>query len=223
VALASPALRGWMPGPLPSAIAGYVAQWPTPPGQSTATLFPLFPWMSYALVGACLGLHIGRAHQQGRASRLALMLAAAALPLGLATCEPLPVATFLREQWPWLTQLLRTTYRLAAALLLGGLAIALVHRRIPLREPLLALGRASLVVYWVHLQFAFGSASKPIARALDFEAWAMGLVLLTAVMIVVAMAWLRLRARVLRAARTSRARGGDHDAAGLRTRSTAHP
>lgn len=219
VGLATPLLRAWMPGPLPPALAGYVAQWDPGPGQSVATLFPLFPWMSYALVGACVGVHLGRAqrrHDQG-AARLMLKLAGASIVLVLLTCEPLATARFVRQHWPWLTQLLRAGYRVGAALLLGGLAILLAYPKVPMRGVLVAFGRASLVVYWVHLQFAFGSAAKPIARALGFEAWALGLGLLTAAMAALAVTWVRFRARRRGAADRRAARTVNADPAALGT------
>lgn len=218
VALATPVLRAWMPGPLPPALAGYVAQWEPRPGNTVATLFPLFPWMSYAFVGSVVGMRLGRTQRSGgSAVRLMLLLAAASIALVLLTCEPLPVARALRDQWPWLTQALRVAYRVGAALLLGGLALLLAHPKAPLRSALIALGRASLLVYWVHLQFAFGSAAKPIAHALDFEGWAVGLGTLTVAMAAMAMAWLRFRARRRAASGTHTARAVDPGPAALGT------
>jgi hypothetical protein len=130
-----------------------------------------------------------------------LWLAGAALVLALLTCEPLAPARALRAQWPDVAPLLRVAYRVGAAVLLGGVAVLLAHPRSPLRAPLVALGRASLVVYWVHLQFAFGAAVKPIMRTLDFSAWSIGLVVLCAVMAALATGWVRLRTWLRREAR----------------------
>jgi uncharacterized membrane protein len=201
-ALATPAARASMPGPLPPALAGYIAQWETLPGQPLPTLFPLFPWISYALVGAWVGLRLGeKQRRDGGGARFAVRLAAAAAVLVLVACEPLPTARFLRAHWPWLAPLLRVGYRVGAALLLGGLAVLVAHPRTPLRGVPIALGRASLVIYWVHLQFAFGSAAKPIVRTLDFDGWAVGLGVLTVAMTVLASTWVGFRTRLRRAAR----------------------
>jgi uncharacterized membrane protein len=216
VALLTPGLRGWLPGPLPTALAGYVAQWDIPQGQPWPTLFPLFPWISYALVGACIGLHLGRAQlRHGGGARFALMLAAGSVLLILVACEPLPTARFLRMHWPWLTPLLRVAYRVGVALLLGGLAVLLAHPRLPLRGVPIALGRASLVIYWIHLQFAFGASAKPIVRALDFQAWAIGLAMLTMAMSALAILWVRLRASLHRAASRQGTRAVGADPAAL--------
>jgi hypothetical protein len=216
IALLTPGLRGWLPGPLPVALAGYVAQWDIPPGQPWPTLFPLFPWISYALVGACVGLHLGRAQRRdGSGARVALTLAAGSVLLIWLACEPLPVARSLRMHWPWLTPLLRVTYRVGVALLLGGLAVLLAHPRLPLRGVPIALGRASLLIYWIHLQFAFGASAKPIVRALDFQAWAIGLAVLTVAMSALAITWVRLRTSLRRAMSKQNTRAVGADPAAL--------
>ena len=73
---------------------------------------------------------------------------------------------------------MRTAYRVGAALVLGGLAVGLSRPRVPLRSALLTLGRASLFVYWVHLEFAFGILAKPIAHRLPLLTWPLDLALL---------------------------------------------
>jgi uncharacterized membrane protein len=197
VALLTPLVRDTMPGPLPAAIAGYVAQWDLPPGQRLPTLFPLFPWLTYALVGATVGLHVGRVQRRdGGGARLTLLLAAASLGVVLIAYEPLPPARFLMTHWPWLQSLLRVAYRAGVVMLLGGLAVLLAHPRVPrpIRGVPIVFGRASLPIYWIHLQFAFGAAASSIVRKLSFDAWAIGLAVLTLAMIPVALLWLRLRA-----------------------------
>jgi fucose 4-O-acetylase-like acetyltransferase len=56
-------------------------------------------------------------------------------------------------------------------LLLSGVALALSRVSTPLLAPLRSLGRASLLVYWVHLEFAFGAAARPLLRRLDLASW----------------------------------------------------
>ena len=76
IATLTPWARDLVPGRLPHAIAGYIAAWDVAPGLPQPTLFPLFPWLAYAFVGASIGLHLGRIHRDGRsAERAALILA----------------------------------------------------------------------------------------------------------------------------------------------------
>ncbi|HMI90253.1 MAG TPA: heparan-alpha-glucosaminide N-acetyltransferase domain-containing protein, partial [Polyangiales bacterium] len=69
VALATPWLKRWVPGPLPVPLASYVAQWPPAPGERVASLFPLFPWAAYALIGAAFGSFLARAAARGESAR----------------------------------------------------------------------------------------------------------------------------------------------------------
>jgi uncharacterized membrane protein len=196
VALATPWLRAWLPGPLPEAIAGYLAAWDTPAGAAQPTLFPLFPWAAYVLIGSAVGIHFGRVQRSGgNPERAAIALAACGVLLAIASCEPLRPVHTLITRWPILTQPVRVAYRVGAALALGGLSIALVRPRVALRGPLLSLGRTSLFVYWVHLEIAFGLLAKPIAHRLALPAWALGFVALCAAMAALSVPWQNARRR----------------------------
>lgn len=206
IALVTPTLRSWMPGPLPAALAGYVAQWQVPAGQSTPTLFPLFPWLAYALAGACLGLRLGATRSRGGSmTRTALALTCAALVLAVLVYTVVLPARGLAQALPWSIFGIRVAYKAAAAVGLGGLAVLICAAPVPaLAQSLVALGRASLVVYWVHLQLTFGTAARPIVRQLDLHRWAVGLAILTAAMIALALAWVHVRARVRKRVGTAR-------------------
>lgn len=196
VALGTTWLRSRLPGPLPEAVAGYLAAWDTPAGTAQPTLFPLFPWASYVLIGSAVGIHLGRVQRNGESpERAAIVLAACGVLLAIASCEPLRPVHALITHWPILTQPVRVAYRVGAALALGGLSTALVRPGAPLRGPLLSLGRTSLFVYWVHLEIAFGLLAKPIAHRLALPAWALGFVALCAAMAALAVPWQNARRR----------------------------
>jgi fucose 4-O-acetylase-like acetyltransferase len=78
--------------------------------------------------------------------------------------------------------LARVTYKAALCCVMVGPALALAAAPKLMRGPLTQLGRSSLLVYWVHLQFAFGTVSRPLARSLTLEAWIYGTVVLMACM-----------------------------------------
>jgi hypothetical protein len=177
-----------MPGELPAAIAGYVAPYAAAPGTAPSGRFPLFTWAAYAFVGADLGRLWGLAAQRGRAETAALEWALFGAVLALACCESVPAVASLLVREPWLTALVRVGYRIGLALLLGGLCVGLAAPRVPGRAALLALGKASLVVYCVHLEPAFGLMAEPVRKRLDFAGWGLGFALL-----VLAMTWLALR------------------------------
>jgi hypothetical protein len=197
VAASTTWFRSWVPGALPVPIAGYLAAWDTPPGQLAPTLFPLFPWLAYALVGATIGLHVATAQRRdGGGARATLMLALFGAVLAVASCEALRPAHMLLSNVPGLTQPVRVTYRVCVSMVLGALAVGLSHPRVPLRTALLVLGRASLFVYWVHLELAFGGLSRPLSHKLGFGAWATYLAGMVLAMTALAALWLRVRMRL---------------------------
>lgn len=170
VGLFTPVMRAWVPGPLPAPLAAYLARWEPAPGALPTGLFPLFPWLAYVFVGAAVGLYWGRRANAGSTTRPVLALASVGAMLALATCEVIPAVFALLEDEPWLTQSFRAAYRIGLGLVAGGLCLALA--RVPfLRGALLLLGRASLVVYWVHLELVYGPVAGPLAHRLATSAW----------------------------------------------------
>jgi hypothetical protein len=184
-----------LPGPLPAAVAGYFGAWAVLPGQPIPTLFPLLPWFAYVPLGAAAGIRLADAAAAGSPHRLGIGGAAAGALVALAFCEPLPLAQAIITEFPWLTQLARVGYRAGAALVLGGIAVGISHCSGPPASTLRVLGRASLFVYWIHLELAFGVLSRPIARSQGLLAWFIGFVILVAAMAVLARIWSDLRVR----------------------------
>jgi uncharacterized membrane protein len=206
IALITAWVRNLLPGALPEALAGYLGQWTPAPGKPVIGLFPLFPWLAYALEGAALGLFWGRAESDAEIEASLVGLVAVGAFVALLTSESWsPVFRLLRDQ-VWLTQPLRVAYRMGLVLMLFGVAFA-ARQRLPSAShassppPLTVLGRASLLIYWVHLEFAFGAAAAPFARRLELRGWAVGsLVLLSAM-------WLLAYVRVVRPRLPLQARG----------------
>jgi uncharacterized membrane protein len=184
--------RSWVPGPLPPALAAYLGQWKPTPGQSIIGLFPLFPWLAYALVGVTLGLAWARADRRGRIHIHVVTWTALGALVALISSESLPHVFHNFAAYPFLTQPVRVVHRLGLVLVLAGAAVALGHGRSPLRAPLELLGRTSLVIYWVHLEFAFGAFSEPFAKRLSLDDWALGTGLLIGSMTLLAYARLSL-------------------------------
>ena len=197
VALSTGWMRSWVPGPLPEAIAGYIGQWAPSAGRPIMGLFPLFPWFAYALLGAALGLTWGREPDARKVETHVIGLVAIGAAIGLVTSESWPPIYQLLRQHEWLTQPVRVMYRVGLVLALLGLALAASRRAVDApATPLEVLGRASLLIYWVHLEFAFGAAARPIVRQLDWRGWALGSAALLAAMWLLAYArigWPRLR------------------------------
>lgn len=174
-------LRAGLPGPLPHAIAGYLATWPLPKGAHAATLFPLFPWMSYTFGGAGFALLWSRAHADNRGVAVLRWTFLTGLVVAALVSESQPWTYAATQEWPSLTQPVRVVYRaaVASALCLPALWLS----RTGIGRALQHLGSASLWVYWVHLEVAFGSIAHPIAHSMGAAAWFFGFVALTIAML----------------------------------------
>jgi uncharacterized membrane protein len=187
--LATAWFRLWVPGPLPEAIAGYLGQWPAPEGKPVLALFPLFPWFGFACAGAALGAHWSGA-STASSSTLVEERVVAGVAIGawmaLLTSEAWAPVYVVARDHAWISPLLRLIYKLGLVSILSGFAVLLARQSAWLVAPVQTLGRASLLVYWVHLEFAFGIAARPLVRRLDFPAWALGTAVLIAAMWLVA-------------------------------------
>jgi uncharacterized membrane protein len=185
VALATPLLQRCVPGPLPGALAGYLAQWPSAEGQRVVSLFPLFPWLGFAAVGAAVGLAWGRAvRSENLELQLVQLVAFGACTALLSNPSWAPVRWL--ASYEAFTSLARLTYKAALCCVMIGPALALSFAPKPVLAPIALLGRSSLLVYWVHLQFAFGTVSRPLARSLPISTWATGTIALVACMLALA-------------------------------------
>jgi len=199
VALLTPVMGALMPGDLPAALAGYVAPYQALPGAAPSGRFPLFPWLAHALIGTGLGRVLGRAAQRPIAAageRAAIELAVLGAAIALVCCESIPETASLLVREPWLTPAVRVLYRVGLSMVLAALCVALASSRMPGQRSLLALGRASLAVYCVHLEFAFGLAAEPIRKALGYPGFLLGTVLLVGAMTAFAQLWLGQRDRL---------------------------
>jgi hypothetical protein len=192
VAFATPLMRSLMPGPLPEALASYVAIWDAEPGKKAVSFFTLFPWMAYAFFGLSFGAYWERAKKNGHLALSVVSFIAMGAFVSFSCYESHPLVHHLISDYIFITQPIRVFYRVGAVLLTGGFAVLLSRPWMIGWMPFRTLGCASLLVYWVHLEFAYGVVSKPLKLTMGFSQWWWGFVTLTAVMTIVA--WLRVRA-----------------------------
>jgi len=180
-ALATSELQRAVPGPLPEALSAYIAQAAEDPSQRRLALFPLLPWLSYAATGVALGLGWGRLRSEVQLHRLLVCLVASASVAALLTNGSWTPMRWIQTPQP-LTLALRVAYKTALCLVMMGPALALSHAPRVIAAPLALLGRNSLLIYWVHLELAFGTLSRPVASRLGTTSWAWGTLLLIAAM-----------------------------------------
>ena len=160
VAMLTPIVRATpMLSPLPDPVEWYVRPIP---GRGT---FTLFPWAGFLLGGVAIGIWLDAARTPPAERRLNLALAA----IGLALTAGGYAASFLpaiyRESSFWTTS--PTFFFLRLGILILSLPVAYAWNALWTgRSALQEFGQASLFVYWIHVELAYGVLSGPIHKTL---------------------------------------------------------
>ena len=126
--------------------------------HQTGSLFPLFPWAGFTLLGATFGVTAGpwatRDHLQLLAR--ALFLSGAALAIGAGLAGEYGLFEYGAHDW-WRTSPLSFVQRFGSVLLLLSIVAAIGHYVTRLTPPLQGLAEESLLVYAVHIALLYGS------------------------------------------------------------------
>ena len=168
IALLTPLVRAtpllaWLPDPV---------EWYLRPSPGR-TNFTLFPWAGFVFAGAAVGVVIDslRPAEQARRLQAALSVAGASL-VWLAYEASFQPSLFARSEY-WTTS--ASFFFLRVGLLMLLLPLGYLWEHAPLRHkfsswsPLVEFGRASLFVYWIHVEMVYGFFSRPIRRSLSLE------------------------------------------------------
>lgn len=161
---ASPALS-----PLPDPIEWYIRPIP---GRGT---FTLFPWGGFLLAGTAVGAVLDAARTADAERRLNWIWAALGVLITAGAYGASFLPTLYRESSFWTTS--PTFFFLRCGVLLMCLPVAYAWnalwtaapkpwRRREGRSVLQGLGRASLFIYWIHVELAYGVLSGPLHKAL---------------------------------------------------------
>jgi uncharacterized membrane protein len=162
VAMATPLVReaSWLAA-LPDPLEWYLRP---APGMTT---FTLFPWMAFLLAGAAAGTWLARTRSEGPERRAIAGLTG----LGMVVAAAGYAASFLPPIYPqtdfWTSS--PTFFFLRLGVVIAATGVAYLATRVWEGGPLLEFGRASLFVYWIHVEMAYGVLSLPIHRRLSFE------------------------------------------------------
>lgn len=160
-----------MPGVLPAALAGYLGKFTAEGAPVPASLFPLFPWLAYALAGASVGALLRG--QRGEHERTLVALAVAGACLAILTSEAQPYVHRALVASPWLAPPVRMAFRVGLVLTLmmvGWLWTSAQQGRL-----LVTFGQTSLRLYWGHMFFAYGVFGRLLQDRMSFLGWALGL------------------------------------------------
>jgi uncharacterized membrane protein len=126
--------------------------------HQTGSLFPLFPWAGFTLLGATFGVTAGpwatRDHLQPLAR--GLFLAGAALAIGAGLAGEYGLFEYGVHDW-WRASPLSFVQRFGSVLLLLSIVATIGHYVTRLTPPLQGLAEESLLVYAVHVALLYGS------------------------------------------------------------------
>jgi uncharacterized membrane protein len=147
----------FLPWPLESYINGvHTLQEPQ------SWLFPIFPWCAFALIGLATGFALFSPAARKNETRLFLWMAgigagAIVLSMGL---DALPARIYLLQDY-WHASPEFLMLRCGVLLILLAIAYAWCQKGMGQGglSPVVQLGKTSLLVYWVHLEFVYGRFS----------------------------------------------------------------
>jgi len=190
---------GWLPWPLASYIDGAHNL-----GVPQASLFPVFPWTGFAFAGLAVGFMLQSQWARAQETR-------AFFSLGLAGSVLIEFARWLdaqpRQIYPvydyWHTSpsffLIRVGMLLVILTaayawcrwvignwIIGSWVIGKWPRPVRGFSPLIQLGQASLLVYWVHIEFVYGRLSILPKRAQGIRTASVGLLVIFLAMLALA-------------------------------------
>ncbi|MGE0360326.1 MAG: heparan-alpha-glucosaminide N-acetyltransferase domain-containing protein [Vicinamibacterales bacterium] len=136
---------------LPLWVAAYL-------NHETGSLFPLFPWAGFTLLGATFGVTAGPWATRDHLAPLArgLFLTGAALAVGAALAGEYGWFAYGHHDW-WRASPLSFVQRLGSVLLLLSVVAAIGNYVTRLTPPLQGLAEESLLVYAVHVALLYGS------------------------------------------------------------------
>ena len=165
-------------------------------GTPQAWLFPVFPWTAFAFAGLAVGFILQSPWTRAREARVFLSLGIAGVVL-IALSRLLDAAP--RQLYPvydyWHTSPEFFLTRLGMLLLI--LSGTYAWCRWGLAQwgfsPLIQLGQASLLVYWVHIEFVYGRVSILAKHAQTISGATMGLAIIFLAML--ALAYVRTHAK----------------------------
>ena len=183
----------WLPWPIESYING-VHNLHAP----QAWLFPVFPWTAFAFAGLATGFLLQSAWAQEKGARAFVAAGGAGLFLIGASrwLDHQPRQLYAVYDY-WHTSPNFFLIRVGMLLIILGGSYLWCRWGAGQRgfSPLIQLGQASLLVYWVHLEFVYGRASILPKRSVSIRTASLGLLTIFLAMLLLAYLRTRLKGR----------------------------
>ncbi len=174
----------FLPWPLESYINGVHSL-----GTPQAWLFPIFPWAAFAFAGLAVGFLLQTTAAKTRGATVFLSLGGAGIVLVELSrwLDSLPVQLYSFYDY-WHTS--PNFFLIRLGMLMMILTASYAWCRWGLGQwgfsPLIQLGQASLLVYWVHIEFVYGRFSILPKRAQGIGMASVGLLTITLAMLALA-------------------------------------
>jgi uncharacterized membrane protein len=198
IAMAAPPLwtthrPSWLPWFLESYVNGVHIY-----GVPQTYLFPIFPWAAFGFAGLAAGFLLSRAHAEQRDAAIVACIGLAGVALYAAGwwIDSLPVRMYAFYDF-WHTSpnwfLMRVGVLFVICFLgytwcrWGAGAIGF--------SPLVEMGQASLLVYWVHIEFVYGDFSIMPKHRVGIARATLGLAIIFVAMTLLAMARTKWKGR----------------------------
>jgi len=181
----------WLPWPLESYVNGVHNL-----GTPQAGLFPVFPWTGFAFAGLAVGfiLQSSWAREQEARAFFSLGLGGSLLIEFARWLEAQPRQLYAVNDY-WRTS--PSFFLIRVGMLLVILTAAYAWCRWGAAQwgfsPLILLGQASLLVYWVHIEFVYGRVSILPKRAMTIGGASLGLLIIFLAML--ALAYVRTKTK----------------------------
>ena len=135
------------------------------------TVFTLLPWAGFVFAGGAAGASIASAGPAQAQARIQLALAGAGVAIFAFGLYAATLPTIYRQSSFWTNSPTFFAVRVGVLLLAPvGRCTRLLRRQSATTssaDPFAALGRASLFVYWVHVQMVYGCATWPLHHRLQ--------------------------------------------------------
>jgi uncharacterized membrane protein len=181
----------WLPWPLESYINGVHNL-----GEPQPWLFPIFPWAAFAFMGLAVGFFLlsDGARKRGAATFVLAGAGGIGLIYLARWLDARPTQLYATYDF-WHTS--PNFFLIRVGLLLVILAATYVWCRWGAGQwgfsPFIQLGRASLLVYWVHIEFVYGRLSILPKRAADVRTASLGLLAIFLSMVLLSVLRIRLK------------------------------
>jgi fucose 4-O-acetylase-like acetyltransferase len=158
--------------------------------------FPFFPWVSYIAFGQAIGTVVKRAAAErfDRLMQWSMLIGFSAIFIGQYFSN-IPYSVYTNANF-WLDSPALIVIRVGICLMImAGAYLWTEYCAGKGWSWMEAMGKNSLMVYWVHVMIVYGSLVRPIKRTLSIPQATLATLIVTLMMILMSALWLAWKSR----------------------------